>query len=120
MGGGGGCDGPDGGTALGGTAVTVGGALLFDELWDGPHIATHNAMKTITVPIAIWVHRVFERAGTASSPSHVSPWWAITPGERGFPPAPVGGYGDLKQREPGSATLAGLLGLAAFAVDGLS
>ena len=95
------------GAALGGTAVTVGGAPLFDELWDGPHMATHNAMKTITVPIAIWVHRVFERAGTASSPVER---FAVL----------VRRDGDSGQREPGSATLAGLLGLAAFAVDGLS
>lgn len=37
-----------------------------------------------------------------------------------FSLAPAGGDGNLSWLEPGSATLAGLLGLTAFAVDGLS
>ncbi len=82
-------------------------------------MATHSAVNAITAPIAICVGRGFnETARTDSSPSHVSP--GNYSRRTRLSPAPVGGYGNLKQLEQGSSTLAGLFGLAAFAVDGWS
>jgi hypothetical protein len=125
-GGGGPGGGPGGGAALGaalgGAAVTAGGALVFDVSCEELHMATHTATKAMTAPSAICVRRVFnDKAGTDLISDHTfSPPPAITPAGRGFHAAPVRSDGNLSQPEPGSATLAGLLGLAAFAVDSLS
>ncbi|ETZ32962.1 hypothetical protein I550_3289 [Mycobacterium intracellulare 1956] len=52
--------------------MTAGGALLLDVSRGESHMATHNAMKTITAAIAMCVGRGFnEAARTDSSPSHV-------------------------------------------------
>jgi len=75
------------GAELGRTAEAVGFAelLLLDVLLEGPHMATHNAMTTMTPRIANWIsRRLFEMVGIDVSPIADLTCAIGYPPERGF------------------------------------